>query len=476
MFSSSYQSGEKGVEIINPSGNSTNQPNLLKKSGNIQKEYDRDIKGYKFNLNGAGNQHSTIFQCPAMLQKDTLGLTQALLVFQLKCNVPHNPFNLEIVILDTTKQRRRFHISSTFRLLETNTFHVQIPWVSFGNHWTNIVFDLNSMTTNYFGGIKFASIDSFSIRPICCIRKIFTIPRSAISNNESSVISGKGVTSSTSNKRVIIANNFDFPIDTPFVGEPFLYPSTIEDMNFILTSKQSSTVHAVNGDDLISVGLNLNGGLSIAGQKKVVTTRKPSINETTGVLKVTKASLHVSKHDIPITDAKNDPDDSETILPPMKVTSNSNITSVTLETHSNLPHNDESEGNVVHCIAKDSSSNNEIKCYCNNDEIIEEEEEDNLDENQILEVSNFVTSYGKVNVTNLSIDDNEVNLLMKADSNIGNTDTDIEYVKVPFDTNDTLLNDTEKYGNIGYHLRISVIVRVLVAMRIIRIFLRMKSK
>ena len=183
MFSSSFQTGLSGIEILSPSGKSP-PVRLIKINGPsslITKDYDREIKGYKYVLFGKGNQTSGI-QCPAAA-RDTLALYQPLIVFQLKC-IEDDPINLEIVVLDATDRRRRFLISSTFKTMETHVHHAQIPWVQGDRDvWTNVVFNLQTMTQRCFL-TKFASIDSFHLRPACSLRKIFTLPMAILLSSD----------------------------------------------------------------------------------------------------------------------------------------------------------------------------------------------------------------------------------------------------------------------------------------------------
>jgi hypothetical protein len=180
MFSSVFQTGQAGIEILTPSGK--NPPLRLLKvngpSGLITKDYERDIKGYKYTLSGKNSQSSGI-QCPAATA-DSLALTQPLLVFQLKSAQQEDQLNLEIVVLDSKNQRRRFLFSTTFRSIDINALHAQIPWLQESREtWTNVIFNLQCLTEKCFSA-SFASIDSFHLRPMCSLRKIYTLPASSI--------------------------------------------------------------------------------------------------------------------------------------------------------------------------------------------------------------------------------------------------------------------------------------------------------
>ena len=257
MFSSTYQNGDTGVEIISTAGKGPN-PRLVKAS-NIPKEYDRDIKGYKYIL----TQQASL-QCPAASGRDTLGLIQPLLIFQLRCPHDDDILNLEIVVLDTDNQRRRFHISTTFRSLEPHSLHVQIPWIQTDkSQWTNVVFSLDTLVMHFFR-TKFQSLDSFHLRPNCYLRKVFTLPTTSACRDSSS--GADGSTSLISS--IVIPTAFEYPTGTTFSS--FLFPSTTETIKSALhLSKQQSTGSEAPSSTVLGGARNggLGGGLVVAGQK-----------------------------------------------------------------------------------------------------------------------------------------------------------------------------------------------------------------
>ena len=200
MFAEHFQSGIVGVEVLTPAGK--NPPARLFKingpPGLITKEYEREIKGFKYELKGKGSQTSSI-QCPSAA-KDSLGLTQPLIVFQLRSAYQDDPMNLEIVVIDSNSQRRRFLFSTTFRTMELNSLHAQIPWTQPRRDiWTNVVFDLQQLTQQCYSS-DFASVDAFLIRPVCFLRKVFTLPLAAIQSS-----AGEGLGD------IAVPSNFDFP-------------------------------------------------------------------------------------------------------------------------------------------------------------------------------------------------------------------------------------------------------------------------
>lgn len=172
MFAHAYQSGSKGVELVSPSGTEKGCSLL---GSNVSRVYDRGIKGYLFQVaRGSGG-----IQCPASV-KDTLAVTQPLLVLQIQTCVDQK-VTVEVVILDQERLRHRLVFSSSFRHAESNQLHVQLPWTWSGvepGNWCNLVLDLDDLTRRFFRA-EFSSLDSFCIRPVCLIRKVFTLPSSA---------------------------------------------------------------------------------------------------------------------------------------------------------------------------------------------------------------------------------------------------------------------------------------------------------
>ena len=239
MFAEHFQSGLVGVEVLTPAGK--NPPARLFKingpPGLITKEYEREIKGFKYELKGKGSQTSSI-QCPSAT-KDSLGLTQPLIVFQLRSAYQDDPMNLEIVVIDSNSQRRRLLFSTTFRTMELNSLHAQIPWTQPRRDiWTNVVFDLQQLTQQCYSS-DFVSVDAFLIRPVCFLRKVFTLPLAAIQSS-----SGEGVGD------IAVPSNFDFPLGAIFT-------------TFQITAKK---VPSISGKERASP-LVLGTGLQVSGSK-----------------------------------------------------------------------------------------------------------------------------------------------------------------------------------------------------------------
>jgi hypothetical protein len=171
MFAKAYQSGSAPVEVLSASGKDPS-PKLLK-INQVTKIYERSIKGYIYNLERVSTQ--TILQCPAS-SKDSLGIFQQYLVLQLFPFAAKH-IHLEVVVTDARSQRRRLLFSTSYQRIESNELHCQIPWVIENRDvWNSVIIDMKGLTSRCFNGANFATLESFSLRPCCLLRKIFTVP------------------------------------------------------------------------------------------------------------------------------------------------------------------------------------------------------------------------------------------------------------------------------------------------------------
>lgn len=177
MFALSYQTGATGVELLTPSG--------TQKSGsigtNVVRTYDRDIKGYLFVVNSSSSAGG--IQCPISV-RDSLGVIQPLLLLQLQTREKFEKVVVEVVIIDTMSQRHRLFFSSSFTRADANPLHVQLPWSwsgSLSGEWNSTIIDLRNLTSRFFGrSVEFEILDSIKLYGSCRVRKIFTLPASAL--------------------------------------------------------------------------------------------------------------------------------------------------------------------------------------------------------------------------------------------------------------------------------------------------------
>ena len=171
MFSSFYQEGIMGVEILTPVG--TGKDGAGKFVGNVCREYERKIKGYMY-LMGKESAGTSI-HVPGT-RGVTLGIRQSFLVMQMSTFETMN-MSLDIAILDSLQRKYRMQFSNRFKKFVVNDLHAQIPWTidSLKNDWFQIVFDLSKLATCCFGA-TFCSLDSFTLKPAMKVRNIFSLP------------------------------------------------------------------------------------------------------------------------------------------------------------------------------------------------------------------------------------------------------------------------------------------------------------
>jgi hypothetical protein len=172
MFSHAFQGGGLGVEIFSSSGK--DPAKLWKCTRNVHRVYDRTVKGFVFLLE-KGMSTEMCIPPEGAAGREGLGLVQPVLVLQLRLS-PGKHVSLEIIVLDSKGARRRMHLSSTFREFDCNDLHIQIPLCfEKEERWANLVLDLDAILGSCFRGLRFHSILYISIKPVCRVRKIFTL-------------------------------------------------------------------------------------------------------------------------------------------------------------------------------------------------------------------------------------------------------------------------------------------------------------
>ena len=177
---SKYQSGKAGIEIFSPSGSDPLKCLKVKNESRVQRIYERSVKGYVLSLEQESS--ATSVECPRST-KNTLGIIQPYLVFQLKF-FRDKSFSLELVVLDNSRQRRRLYLSTNFKDFDANALQARLAFTPQAyDEWQNVVLDLKSLTAYCFPGCTFESISSFTLHPACVLRKIFSLPFGFFDNN-----------------------------------------------------------------------------------------------------------------------------------------------------------------------------------------------------------------------------------------------------------------------------------------------------
>jgi hypothetical protein len=173
MFSHHFQQGGLGVELFSSSGK--NPVKEWKVTQNVHRVYDKTVKGFVYLLDKGSTTQMSI----PPDSKESLGILQPLLVLQIRLQHGKH-FGFELIVIDDRNQRRRMYFSTIFRDFESNDFHVQIP-LELNNHdgWNNLVIDMNSIVSTCSRGSRFHSLEYVCVKPVCRIRKIFSLPSSA---------------------------------------------------------------------------------------------------------------------------------------------------------------------------------------------------------------------------------------------------------------------------------------------------------
>ncbi|XP_032094880.1 uncharacterized protein C3orf67 homolog isoform X2 [Thamnophis elegans] len=172
MFKNEYQGGPF-VEIFSAQGKNTGTK--WKISGNpsvIGKEYDKEVKGFVFVLEGSGQTNK--MQLPKET-KQTLGLIQQFLVLQIYVPLGQD-FSAELLITDLGNIKRRLYLSTIHKELSITPLHAKIPLLMIKRKiWCNLCIDLVTFTSEIFKGAVFQSLDGIIVSANCKLRKIFTL-------------------------------------------------------------------------------------------------------------------------------------------------------------------------------------------------------------------------------------------------------------------------------------------------------------
>ncbi|XP_032050273.1 uncharacterized protein C3orf67 homolog isoform X2 [Aythya fuligula] len=138
----------------------------------IWKEYDKEIKGFVFVLEGSSQINR--MQLPKET-KQALGLIQQFLTLQIFVPLGQD-FSTELLITDLGNIKRRLYLSTVHKELSVTPLHAKIPLhVIKRKIWCNMCIDLVAFTSEIFRGAVFQSLDGIIISANCKLRKIFTL-------------------------------------------------------------------------------------------------------------------------------------------------------------------------------------------------------------------------------------------------------------------------------------------------------------
>ena len=133
--------------------------------------------------------------------------------------------NLEISVASNDAIKRRIHISTAFKALEGHELHAQVPLVlSNKDTWKTVVIDVAELVASLFH-VPFKGIDSVVLRPVCRIRRIFTLPYASA--------------------EVTIPPTLDFPSSGLNVDPSTVYIPSLESNRSKLESRPQETIDAI---------------------------------------------------------------------------------------------------------------------------------------------------------------------------------------------------------------------------------------
>ncbi|KFQ25586.1 Uncharacterized protein C3orf67, partial [Merops nubicus] len=161
------------VEIFSAQGKNPGAKwKILGNPSAIWKEYDKEVKGFVFVLEGSSQINK--MQLPKETRQ-TLGLIQQFLTLQIFVPVGQD-FSTELLITDLGNIKRRLYLSTVHKELSVTPLHAKIPLFTIKRKiWCNMCIDLVAFTSEIFRGAAFQSLDGITISANCKLRKIFTL-------------------------------------------------------------------------------------------------------------------------------------------------------------------------------------------------------------------------------------------------------------------------------------------------------------
>ncbi|XP_071612238.1 protein CFAP20DC isoform X1 [Heliangelus exortis] len=172
MFKNQYQGGPF-VEIFSAQGKNPGAKwKILGNPSAIRKEYDKEVKGFVFVLEGSSQINK--MQLPKKTRQ-TLGLVQQFLTLQILVPLGQD-FSTELLITDLGNIKRRLYLSTVYKELSETPLHAKIPLFMIKRKiWCNMCIDLVAFTSEIFRGAVFQSLDGITVSANCKLRKIFTL-------------------------------------------------------------------------------------------------------------------------------------------------------------------------------------------------------------------------------------------------------------------------------------------------------------
>lgn len=136
------------------------------------REFDKSIKSYVLLLEGESTRTKVVIPKDV---KQGLCILQSFLVIQLWVAAGLS-FSVEVMISDSSNQKRRILLSTSYKDISVTSFHVKIPLTTMKRAiWLNFCLDLKSIVEECFKGQCFKTIDNVTICANCKLRRVFTL-------------------------------------------------------------------------------------------------------------------------------------------------------------------------------------------------------------------------------------------------------------------------------------------------------------
>ena len=137
-----------------------------------QREFDKSIKSNVLILEGESTRTKVVIPKD---EKQTLCILQPFLIIQLFVAAGVG-FSLEAVVLDSSNQKRRILMSTSYREISVTAFHVKVPLTMLKRGiWLNLCLDLSSFIVDCFTGNTFKALENIIICANCRLRRIFSM-------------------------------------------------------------------------------------------------------------------------------------------------------------------------------------------------------------------------------------------------------------------------------------------------------------
>lgn len=143
-------------------------------SSTIERIMDEDLKSSVVDIRGI-NLATTFIQCPKKNfgPLKSLGITLPHLVFLIK-NVGE-PCSIEVQVMDTKNERRRFRASTFQRSVKSNTKITAMP-LKLSAGWNHVQFNLDEFLYRWYSS-RYKETVQIQVHATCRIRRIYFTER-----------------------------------------------------------------------------------------------------------------------------------------------------------------------------------------------------------------------------------------------------------------------------------------------------------